>query len=532
MKRALFRKQLMEVFSFLYQDKKSGKARSTGALVGYIALYTILFGFLAVLFFMMGLGMIVPLVEAGMGWLYWCIMGLVAIFFGVFGSVFNTYASLYLAKDNDLLLALPLPPVQILLARLSGVYALGTLYELLVMIPAVLVWLIFAPAYVTLHISGVVCTLLSPVVLSVIVLVLSAVLGWVVSLIASRLRHKNLITVVVSLAFIAAYYYFYAKSFSLLESLLANLGEIGGAFKTAALPLYLMGRAAEGSLPAMLGFMLIAAALFGVTLWVLSRSFIRLATANRGAAKTRYREKAARPRSASRALLGKELRRFTGSANYMLNCGLSMLLMPLSAVVLLWKNADMRPILSMIPHDAMVVLAVAAVCMMSSMNDMTAPSVSLEGKNLWIAQSLPISPWQILLAKVRLQVLLTLIPALPLMAASCYIAETQLGEAILICVTSALYMLFAALSGVALNLKMPNLTWKNETIPIKQSTPVVIALLGGWGLIGILALLYVVCSEIFGAVGYLAALCVLFCAAIALLARWLRVRGTKIFAAL
>ena len=44
-----------------------------------------------------------------MDWLYFTLMGLVAIFLGAFGSVFNTYSSLYLAKDNDLLLSLPIP---------------------------------------------------------------------------------------------------------------------------------------------------------------------------------------------------------------------------------------------------------------------------------------------------------------------------------------------------------------------------------------------------------------------------------------
>ena len=41
---------------------------------------------------------------------------------GAFGSVFNTYSSLYLAKDNDLLLSLPIPLRVIISSRLlSGV---------------------------------------------------------------------------------------------------------------------------------------------------------------------------------------------------------------------------------------------------------------------------------------------------------------------------------------------------------------------------------------------------------------------------
>ena len=54
----------------------------------------------------------------------------------------------------------------------------------------------------------------------------------------------------------------------------------------------------------------------------------------------------------------------------------------------------------------------AALCMLASMNDMAAPSVSLEGKSLWLLQSLPVTPWQVLRAKLRLQLLLTAIPVL------------------------------------------------------------------------------------------------------------------------
>ena len=40
------------------------------------------------------------------------------VFLGAFGSVFNTYSSLYLAKDNDLLLSLPIPLRVIMASRL------------------------------------------------------------------------------------------------------------------------------------------------------------------------------------------------------------------------------------------------------------------------------------------------------------------------------------------------------------------------------------------------------------------------------
>ena len=60
---------------------------------------------------------------------------------GVVGSVFITYSTLYQAKDNDLLLSMPIPVSKILFTRLFGVYVMGLLFEVLVMIPALIVWI-------------------------------------------------------------------------------------------------------------------------------------------------------------------------------------------------------------------------------------------------------------------------------------------------------------------------------------------------------------------------------------------------------
>ena len=75
-----------------------------------------------------------------MEWLYFTIMAMVAIVLGAFGSVFNTYSSLYLAKDNDLLLSMPIPVRTILLSRLLSVYLMGLLYSGVVLLPAMIVY--------------------------------------------------------------------------------------------------------------------------------------------------------------------------------------------------------------------------------------------------------------------------------------------------------------------------------------------------------------------------------------------------------
>ena len=290
MTKAILKKQLMESFSWLYFSRKNGKRRTGKALAGYVVLYLMLFGMLGYLFYTIALVLAEPLCEAGLGWMFFALMCLVGIVIGVFGSVFNTYASLYQPKDNDLLLSLPLPASRILLARLMGVFLMGLMYELLVMIPALLVWFQFGqvPA------AGVVFSLLLPGVLSFFILSLSCILGWVVALVSAHVRNKSAVTVVLSLVFFAAYYYCYMKAYNMLLGVVNQASVIAAGMKSYLYPLYLLGLAAQGSA---WGFFLIAAAItiiFALVWLVLSRSFLKMATMQKGAAKGKYRERIAK----------------------------------------------------------------------------------------------------------------------------------------------------------------------------------------------------------------------------------------------
>ena len=516
----------MEVFSWLYQDKKSGKIRTKKGIAGCALLYLLLFGSIGAMFGMGAVTLCKPLLAANMGWLYWCLMGLLAIFFGVFGSVFNTYSSLYQAKDNDLLLSMPIPMSRILLVRLSGVYAMGLLYELIAMIPTVIIWLIEAP----FSIAGTIHVLLIPMVLSLFILVLSAILGWVVALIVTKVKHKNIITVFISLLFIVAYYYVYAKAFSFVQTLLLNLETVGGSLKRIFYPFYHMGMAAEGNVISMLIFTAFIGMAAAVTYGILSRSFLKLATTNRGSTKSVYKEKAVKAGSVRSALLRKEFHRFTGSANYMLNCGLGIILMPVSAAVLVWKADLVQKFIAFpVLQEYLPLLSAATICLLTVMNDMAAPSVSLEGKNLWIVQSMPVSGRQVLTAKVELQLLLTWIPAIPLVLVVEWLLKPGLLYGILIPVVSAFFTVLMTEIGLALNLKMPNLHWTSEIVPIKQSTPVIAVLFGGWLIIAAAGGIYILLKDILCVSTFFLLLSILFFVTCCGLHHWLMTKGAEIF---
>lgn len=532
MTRTLIKKQLMELFSFFWQDKKRNRNRKGIQFVLFLIFYVVLLvGTLSLISWFVAGFLCKPLVSTGMDWLYFALMGLIGIALGAFGSIFNTYTSLYQAKDNDLLLAMPVRPSKILAVRLSGVYAMGLMYELLIMVPALIKYYMVAkPGFV-----AVTCSLLVTFLISVFILVLSAVLGWVVALISSAAKYKSFLTVALSLGFMAVYFYLYNKAAQMLKDIAANPKVAGGFLEGNFSFPYHMGKAAAGNLLSLLVFAAVILMLFGIVSFVLTKSYLKIVTTNKGETKADYKEKTVAVRSASQALLGKEFRRFLGSPSYMLNCGLGIVFMVVATIVLLWKAntvSAMAASLSGQMGGLVALLAVAAIAMMTSANDLSAPSISLEGKTLWVLQVLPVSASQVLMAKLKLHLIFTLIPAGVLTGCMLFVLKPSVLYAVFICVVTVLFISLMAMLGLVLGLKMPNLSWTNEIVPIKQSMAVMIALFGGWAVVIALAVIYYFVMNFVSPAVYFVLLSTLLLVACVTLLYWIRTKGAQIFEAL
>jgi len=105
-------------------------------------------------------------------------------------------------------------------------------------------------------------------------------------------------------------------------------------------------------------------------------------------------------------------------------------------------------------------------------------------------------------------------------------------EKVLTVVVALLYTLLSALAALAFGLKMPNLTWTNEITPIKQSGCVMLSLFANWFYAIALGGLYFLCGRYLSAAAYLALAAAITATVCALLLRWVKQRGTRIFAAL
>ena len=161
---------------------------------------------------------------------------------------------------------------------------------------------------------------------------------------------------------------------------------------------------------------------------------------------------------AGRQLLRRELLHLGACPMWLLNCALSSLLLPVLGAAALWKASDLRAFTAAYLPESLPMLVCGMVCTIAAMNFITAPSVSLEGKSLWIAQSLPIDPWQALRAKLGLHLLITELPLMLCAVCVAAVAGLDVLHAALVVGVPMVYVVLSAAFGLFMGLKRPNLT--------------------------------------------------------------------------
>ncbi len=536
MLKALLKKQLAELSFTLIKSGKKGKQRSSGGFAAVIVAYIITFLALGMMFSGATVGMCMMLVPMGLDWLYFAVIGVLAVSIGVFGSAFTAYASIYQAKDNELLLAMPIPPSKILFVRLFGVWLWGFIFEAVVFIPSIISYAVLA----RFSILAIICQILLMLALSLLITAITCFLGWIIAKISSKLKNKSIITVIISLMFILIYYFAVMNFDGVIEYAISQLDSLAGTISTYLFPIYMMGRAGEGDIFGLLITIAICGAVFAIVYAVLSKGFIKLSTTNRGTAKKKCASRTEKHRGLASTLLSKEIKKFTSSATYMLNCGMASVMAIIVSIAALFNGPMLREILILIGGEAILApIAAGIVCLAMSINDISAPSISLEGKNIWLLQSLPIAPWEVLKAKMKLHILFSSLPAA--FSSIMFGIALRIGPAdmLFVLIIPQIFVLFTAALGIVLNLKMPNLTWTNEIVPIKQSGAVGFSILLGFAaVIGLAAVFFgafVLLGGFAGAAAPYIAMLVCLAAISALTAamlRWIKKKGSEIFASL
>lgn len=491
MLKALIKVNLAAIVNWLTGGRKraqNGGAKKTGK--GKIILYALLMlyalGVVAWLFWQIFGLLAEPLYLAGSGWLYFVYVFILAF---ALMFVFSTFAAknrLYEAKDNDLLLSMPIPPSYILFSRMTLLFGINLLCGMLVVVPAVCVWFTAAP----FDALALLFAVLMFFAVALFALAISSLFGWLLSLASSKTNKKALIETIFSLVFIALYFYGYSQINQIVQNLIANNESISASM-SSILPLYWIGAGAAGEVLPFVYAMLMLIIPFAVVYVILSRTFIMTATKKRSTAKVTYEAKEQKAVSAQRALLKREFARFFSSSTCIINNGLGVIFLIIASAAMLIYRDTLTELLALEPAagELAIGICVLMASLLAGMVQPTSCSVALEGRSIWIAQTLPVSPAQVLLSKLKLSLIMYIPPVVIFMLCAVFVtgagAETA-AVAVLLPVAAVVVM---AEIGLISNVNHPALNWTTESQAVKSGIAVLLCMLYDLGIIGAMGII-------------------------------------------
>lgn len=551
MLKALLRKDFMRLMAFfkgqgytkLNKKKKAQPSKSKGG-VGMIILWVFVFISIAFAFAGVGEALGSTLFEFKMDWLYYAILCMLGFILNIFLNGFMASSVLFNATDNEMLLSMPIPPAYILFSRMTGLIALGFIYSLMVTLPAFIIRCLLV-GFSIAHLLGMIFT---TIMMAFSATAVSALLGWIISWLQKRFKNKSLVSVLFVIVVLGGYYYFQFNANKYVMALAENSLGIGAKIEGSLFgyPLYQCGMAMTGDIKGIILSLLLTAVFFGIVYYVLSKKFISIVTKSEKTASVQYnakKQETVKLVSPRKALLAREFKRFTSSAVYMLNCGLGIIFDLAAIVVVIIKGPFLKEqldllasltdslIVEQIYSDFLPVGLLLVGMLLVSMVDTAAPSISLEGKTMWILQTMPTDPMDVFAAKTQMELYLAGIPVGLLMLIAGFVFGLDAPSIVVILACLYMYVRAHAQLSLVLNLKMPNMDWTNEAIPIKQSMPVLIALMGGMILAcGFGALYYFVLASKLSGLEFIVILMVIFALGVRYANAWLGKQGREIFA--
>ena len=399
-------------------------------------------------------------------------------------TLFKTNGYLFNFREYDMLMALPFEARTVAACKFLYMYLKSLPWYLSISVAMLAGYGWFARPAALVYPAWLVLSLFLPV----LPMLGAAFLGYLIARVSAGFRRTNIVQTVLTFAFVL---FCFALRF-IIENLFRNdkvqaTLEAASAMTAGAARVYLpagwFARAVvAGSAWAGLLLAAVSALLFAIVFRVLGRDYRRVNSALKSHAMARrFRLTAQRRRSVVWAVAFKEYRRLVGSTAYMVNGAMGEVLALLLGAVTLAVGFDRiiaivtqgAPIDTAMLRPAIPLIVYFCIGMVAT----TACSPSLEGKNFWILQSLPIDMRAVYRGKMLFNLLLS-VPAMAV-ATLCLCASARVPA-----LDTALYLLlglalcaFSTAWGCVCGIRHMRLDWENEIEVIKQGAAVAVYLL-------------------------------------------------------
>ena len=397
-------------------------------------------------------------------------------------AIFKAGSVIFQENAYDILCSLPVSQTAIVVSRFLRMYVENLLLTLLIMVPGIVVYGIMVKPALSFYLIGAVVTVFVPL----IPITIATFFGALVTAISSRMKHKSLVSAVLSVGLVIAIMASTGTVSTMEEEfsieMLQNMSEIvtqaiGDLYPPA---IWLGNAMVKGDILTGLLCVLGGLVAFMVTIALISVKFHEICRGLYGThAKHNYKMEQLKKNSVLGTLYKREMKRYFASSIYVQNTIVGPVMAIIFAVAVLGVGLDTIQQTMEIPIDiagAVPILLAGIFAVMTT----TCTSISMEGKEWWIVKSLPIRTKDLLDSKLlfglSLYLPFWLVSEILLIIA----LRPSFMELVWLVLLSLILILFSQVVGLTANLKMPVFDWENEVSVVKQSASAALGGLGGF----------------------------------------------------
>ena len=458
-----------------HEEDKKHRDKDIGMCVAYGILIFMLLGYsfgMAFAYGILGMARMIPSLSLTAT----AVMSLVFTFL-------KSNSVMFAYRDYDMLMSLPFTTKEIIASKFLYMLIGNVLFGLGIMLPMGAAYLIFTKGSMMEAVVWFLFAVFAPL----LPMTLATLLGACIVRVGMKQRSRVFLQTAVTMVFIIGVMIFSFRLQTMqeaeMEKMLVDMAPVLEKYMIKIYPLsYLFVQAVcKKSLGALLGFLGLSVGAFFVMVWFVAHRYIAINTALRTHRATKeYQLTREKKKSVLASLAQNEFRRFTSSSLYMTNMGVGLILIILLAIGIQFVDVDglLLSIEFPLQKEQLVWAVPFVVSVFVGMTVTTAVSFSLEGKNYWILQSLPITKKGICQGKILFNLELTLPVAI---LANMLIGSRlgmSFGAALLLLVGAVVMCLLQTMWGMLMGVLFCKLDWENEIEVIKQSAA------AGFGMMG------------------------------------------------
>ncbi len=399
-------------------------------------------------------------------------------------SFYSASGNIYSAKDYELLSAMPIKKHTVVLAKLIFTYIADLAFGILILGTSVFVHFEDIGSIDTLNI---VRLFLMTLALPIYPMLVSTLLGVVVSYISSKFRRKGLVqSLIYTFLFIGVY---------VLALVGSDVNDSLGAIRNMY---FIYPWVAKGltSFSYVALFVGVGVVILSLLIAFVSYTYDKLNTLLKSVRKAKnYKLKKSKSGTQFKALINKEFRQLFSTPIYAMNTLLGSIFAIAGTVIFIILAFEFNAIEVTIVF-ATILQALFAFTFIISPT--TAVSLNVEGSSFYIMKTSPISIKKLLNVKLFINFIVAVIPAIICgLAFSITLLSAPILVVIFTILNAPLYAILGGNLGLMFNLLFPYMKWDNITKAVKQGVSVFFTILCGMVLAGgIFAFLYFVNLDI------------------------------------